>query len=221
MIRGGSGPLRERVLFMGDMLLGESASSLHGMTLHGVEKSLWSSAMRGLLSALEHPGCTHRPVRRQNKTQATIPFLKVTLLGSSLIFSDLNVKFPSPSREFSENMRGTQITIRRRQKQPKVVSFLFFFFLIFNFFWLCGMWGLSSPTRDPAPLQWERRGLTTGPPGKSWQLPFSFEVFLPYHRVLAVGGPNSRLTVLLPSGPLGSAVSALPPFPHTCVVSKS
>ena len=33
----------------------------------------------------------------------------------------------------------------------------------------CGMWGLSSPTRDrtPDPLHWECETLATGPPGKS------------------------------------------------------
>ena len=38
--RSTEGTGNQTVLFMGDVLLGESASSLHGMTLHEVEKSL-------------------------------------------------------------------------------------------------------------------------------------------------------------------------------------
>ena len=47
-----------------------------------------------------------------------------------------------------------------------------FYFLMFNFFLAmpCCMRDLSSPARDPHPLQWKRRVLTTGVPGKSLSL---------------------------------------------------
>ena len=61
-------------------------------------------------------------------------------------------------------------------KQDPHGSILFFLFVCVSV--PCGMWDLSSPTRDriqnSSPLQWKRRVLTTGPPGKplnsqNWQ----------------------------------------------------
>lgn len=88
--------------------------------------------------------------------------LKLLLFGSFLILNDLNIKFPNPSREFIENTKGTQITIKRRQSQPKAVSFQFYVFLPNNrclspggaqlgtdapfSLWLSGVCGKRPPT---------------------------------------------------------------------------
>lgn len=46
------------------------------------------------------------------------------------------------------------------------------------FFWPCGMWDLSTPTRDWAqcPLHWKHEGLTTGPPGKFLDIYFTVKL---------------------------------------------
>ena len=45
--------------------------------------------------------------------------------------------------------------------RPCWLSILFIFLVM-----LCGMWDLSSPTRDQTcALQWKHKVLTTGPPG--------------------------------------------------------
>ena len=66
-----------------------------------------------------------------------------------------------------------------------IFIFILFYFLnlfkftLFYFIFLaapCGMWGLSSPTRDLnlCPLHWKCGVLSTGPPGKSLFLFFKF-----------------------------------------------
>ena len=46
-------------------------------------------------------------------------------------------------------------------------------FLLILFWPPSGMRDLNSPTRDPCPLQWKCRVLTTAPPGKSLSFAFS------------------------------------------------